>query len=151
MSNKIKNIILDFGGVIINIDHHKVENAFRELGMADFETMFNKAIQSNLFKNLETGKITPDEFRNSIREISGLNVSDRKLDETWNLIINDYPPHRIELLNHVCPPTRAPDDGDGPVAQGPHVRQSAGLKERRHQKKVGARVVEGLRSNLPRI
>ncbi len=58
MSKQIKNIIFDFGGVIINISHSEVENAFRNLGLQNFDELFNKAIQSDLFKKLETGKIS---------------------------------------------------------------------------------------------
>lgn len=98
---KIKNIIFDFGGVILNIHHKRVENAFKDLGLTNFEELFNQAQQSSLFQDLEKGTITDAFFRNSIRELTGLVVSDEVLDETWNQIIGDYPPHRIELLKRI--------------------------------------------------
>lgn len=94
----IKNIIFDFGGVIFNIDHKKVETAFRNLGLDNFEELFNQASQSSLFRDFEVGELEPGEFREKLRELSGLNVSDEILDQTWNEILCDYPPHRIELL-----------------------------------------------------
>jgi putative hydrolase of the HAD superfamily len=78
-----------------------VENAFKELGLTNFEDLFNQASQTSLFQDLEKGSITEDYFRNSIRKITGLNMSDDKLDYTWNQIIGDYPPHRIELLKNI--------------------------------------------------
>ena len=99
MDLSIKNIILDFGGVIFNIDHKKVEDAYRKLGMDNFEVLFSQASQSELFQNFEKGQISPDQFRSELRRISGLNVSDNILDNTWNKILCDYPPHRIKLLN----------------------------------------------------
>lgn len=98
---KIKNIIFDFGGVILNINHKKVENAFKDLGLTNFEELFNQASQSSLFQDLEKGNITEDYFRNSIKKLTGLAVSDNELDSTWNQIICDYPPHRIELLKSI--------------------------------------------------
>jgi len=97
----VKNIIFDFGGVIFNISHEKVENAYRKLGMDNFELLFNKATQDDLFRNFEKGEITPDEFRKQLREISGLQVDDVTLDSTWNEILCDYPPHRITLLKEM--------------------------------------------------
>ncbi|MCD4664059.1 MAG: HAD family phosphatase [Bacteroidales bacterium] len=94
----IKNIIFDFGGVILNIHHDRVEAAFRELGVKNFEFLFSQAVQSDLFKNFETGSITPAQFRTEIREMSGLAIDDFTIDITWNKIIGDYPAHRINLL-----------------------------------------------------
>ncbi len=99
--NTIKNILFDFGGVIINIDHQRVEKAFKDIGVDDFDILYSKAKQSHLFINLEKGLIEPGEFRNGLREISGLNVADEILDSTWNEIIGDYPPERIELLKNI--------------------------------------------------
>jgi putative hydrolase of the HAD superfamily len=97
----IKNIIFDFGGVIINIDHEKVENAFKKLGLHDFDRLFSQATQSELFQKLETGRMDEAEFRNEIRKMTGLTIDDNTLDHTWNQIIGDYPPHRIELLKQI--------------------------------------------------
>ncbi|MCD4683153.1 MAG: HAD family phosphatase [Bacteroidales bacterium] len=101
MSGQIKNIIFDFGGVIINISHRNVENAFRNLEVHNFEELFNKAIQSELFQKLETGQITDNEFRDTLRTLTGIDVPDEKLDDTWNQIIGDYRPQRIDLLKTI--------------------------------------------------
>ncbi len=99
--SEIKNIIFDFGGVIINISHQRVENAFKSLGVSNFESLFNQATQSELFQQFETGEISPSQFRDRVRELTHLKISDEKLDEAWNEIIGDYPPDRIELLNQI--------------------------------------------------
>lgn len=97
----IKSIILDFGGVIINISHQRVEAAFKALGVSNFETLFNKATQSDLFQRFEKGEITAPEFRDNIRTLTHLNITDEKLDEAWNQIIGDYPYSRINLLHQI--------------------------------------------------
>ncbi len=101
MSGQIKNIIFDFGGVIIDISHSNVEKAFRNLGAHNFEELFSKAIQSELFQKLETGQITDSEFRDTLRTLTGIDVSDEILDDTWNQIIGDYHPPRIDLLRTI--------------------------------------------------
>lgn len=95
---QIKNIIFDFGGVIIDIHHKRVENAFKDLGVVNFEELFSQAVQSDLFRNFETGNIPPEQFRNELRELCGLDMNDIIIDKTWNAIIGIYPPHRIQLL-----------------------------------------------------
>ena len=101
MTDSVKNIIFDFGGVIFNIDHKKVEKAYRKLGMDNFEALFNQASQSELFQEFEKGKISPAHFRAELKTITGLKVSDKILDDTWNQVLCDYPPHRIELLKGI--------------------------------------------------
>lgn len=95
---EIRNIIFDFGGVIINIHHDEVEKAFNELGITDFDKLFNKATQTDIFKKLEIGAISPELFRNTLRKIIGIEIRDQDMDKAWNRIIGNYPPHRIELL-----------------------------------------------------
>jgi putative hydrolase of the HAD superfamily len=97
----IKNIIFDFGGVILNINHKKLEEAFKSLGIPDFEHLFNQASQSELFQQFEVGKISPREFRMGVRSLTGLNITDDTFDNTWNKIINDFPARRINLLRQI--------------------------------------------------
>lgn len=94
----IRNIIFDFGGVILNISHQELEDAFRSLGVNDFERLFNQAQQADLFQKFEIGALSEMEFRQAVRDLTGLNVSDSVLDSAWNRIIGDYPPDRIDLL-----------------------------------------------------
>jgi glucose-1-phosphatase len=101
MPTVIKNIVFDFGGVILNIDHHRVELAFERLGIRDFEQLYNQASQSELFIALEKGEKTSAEFRDELRKQMGFNLSDATIDHTWNEIICDYPPERIQLLKEI--------------------------------------------------
>lgn len=101
MSSKIKNILFDFGGVILNIHHARVEKAFAGLSVKNFELLFNQATQSNLFQDFEKGLLSPGDFRQCLREFTMLNISDKILDDTWNEILGDYPKPRIELLKEL--------------------------------------------------
>lgn len=61
MSN-LKNIIFDLGGVLLNIDINKTEQAFINLGFADFHHMYNQHAANELFAALETGSVSTEEF-----------------------------------------------------------------------------------------
>ena len=65
---KIKNIIFDLGGVIINISFQRSLNAFKKLGFNDFDIIYSQIKQTHLFDLLETGKIPPQAFCNELRK-----------------------------------------------------------------------------------
>ncbi|MDR1199520.1 MAG: HAD family phosphatase [Prevotellaceae bacterium] len=99
----IHNIIFDLGGVIINVDYHKTESAFKNLGISDFEKVFSQAQQSRIVDKLETGYISPAEFRESLRKLCGFSISDITIDNAWNAMILDFPTDRITVLDRLRP------------------------------------------------
>lgn len=97
----IKNIIFDLGGVILNIDYHLTIDAFKKLGFDNFDDVFTQAKQTGIFDNLDKGIITPQEFRDGVRELSGKPFSDQQIDDAWNAMLLDFPVHRLEILEKV--------------------------------------------------
>lgn len=97
----IKNIIFDLGGVLLNINYQSTAKAFEKLGIQNFELLYSQAMQSTLFDDLEIGAISPEEFRNTIRLKSGLNLSDTDINNAWNAMLLDLPKSRIDLLMKV--------------------------------------------------
>ena len=67
----IKNIVFDFGGVIVDIDRDKAVQAFIKLGLADADTRLDKYHQTGNFQELEEGKLSADEFRKQLRYLCG--------------------------------------------------------------------------------
>jgi putative hydrolase of the HAD superfamily len=98
---KIKTIIFDFGGVIINIDYRYTIQAFVDLGIQDFETRYFELKDSLFFDGMETGMITPVEFRKRIRGMSDLTLTDEQIDHAWNAILLDLPKQNIEFLEQL--------------------------------------------------
>ncbi|MDR0363874.1 MAG: HAD family phosphatase [Bacteroidales bacterium] len=97
----LKNIIFDFGGVIINIDYHRIAKAFSLLGIKNFNEIFSQAAQSDLIDRLELGAISPKDFRNEIRRLARQELSDETIDRSMNAILLDLPAERIELLQNL--------------------------------------------------
>jgi len=98
---KIKNIIFDWGGVISNIDYRKTVEAFTKLGLTDFDLVYNQLKQTTLFDDLETGSITPEDFRYEIRAMLPEGVGDEDIDTAWTAMLLDLPEERISLLEQV--------------------------------------------------
>ncbi len=94
----IKNIIFDLGGVILNIDFNRAAEAFKDLGVKNFSSLYSRAIQSNLFIDLELGVISDKDFYAAIRKLSGISISDEDIKMAWNKLILDFPKNRLDLL-----------------------------------------------------
>ncbi len=95
---QFKQIIFDFGGVIINIDYQATINAFEELGISDFDAMYSQAAQSDLFDAIETGRISPQHFINGLLEYLPKRVTPNQAVHAWNAMILDIPRERIDFL-----------------------------------------------------
>lgn len=95
---KIKNIIFDFGGVICNIDVTLTERAFQNLGLQRFDKKKAVTDTVGLFEQFETGRISPDDFRDKIRSHFGFALPNAVIDEAWNALLLDIPPERITIL-----------------------------------------------------
>jgi putative hydrolase of the HAD superfamily len=94
----VKNIIFDYGGVIINIDFKLTINAFKELGFLNVEECVFQSKGSDLLVKMEKGHISIKEFRTEIRNISKLNLTDVQIDFAWNALLLDMPVKRINLI-----------------------------------------------------
>lgn len=97
----IKNIIFDLGGVILNIDYQLPVKAFKELGLENFEQWYSQKSQNDLFDRLETGRISPGEFRNEVKKYLSTHATDQQIDAAWNAILLDLPIERIKLLQAI--------------------------------------------------
>lgn len=94
----IKNIIFDFGGVIYDIDHNRTKEAFANLGITNFEELYGHAVQTRLFEYFEIGKISPSDFRETIRKHLPKNTTDQEIDFAWNALLIGFKTERLELL-----------------------------------------------------
>jgi len=97
--DKISNIILDFGGVIYQIDHYKQIEAFKSLGVSDFEMLYSQAMQSPLFAEFECGRISPDKLLEEVAGMLGKNVvSKKQVYDAWNSILVGFSDKTVRLL-----------------------------------------------------
>ncbi len=97
MSN-IKNLILDLGGVVLDVDYHKMVDTFKSYNIPDFDKHFTQAQQADIIDRFEEGKCTIEEFRNGIRDLVGVNLTDKQIDDAWFSMILELPEERIQLI-----------------------------------------------------
>lgn len=95
---EVKNLILDLGGVLLNLDYKKTKQAFADLGIADFDAHYTQFKGSPLFDELETGKVSPAAFYDAMRAGTGLALADAEIEKAWNAMLLDFPSERLALL-----------------------------------------------------
>lgn len=94
----IKNLLIDFGGVLIDLDRQRCIENFRHLGLDNVEEQLGLYSQQGFFMQQERGLISSAEFRDGIRELTGKPATDAQIDAAWNSFLLDIPKHKLDLL-----------------------------------------------------
>jgi putative hydrolase of the HAD superfamily len=104
-STSIKNIIFDFGGVICDLEISRSVEKFKAFGPPKAEFSGNKEEQDRQFELLvstyETGPITSQQFRESIRNHYQSPPTDQAIDDAWNALLAGIPEPRIRMLEEL--------------------------------------------------
>lgn len=91
-------LIFDLGGVILNLDYQRTQQAFEALGLTQFQTMYNQAAQSGLFDAFETGACSTPYFINALLRFLPAGTSPNQVVAAWNAMILDFPEENLRLL-----------------------------------------------------
>lgn len=91
----IKNIILDFGDVLINLDKPATARAMLPYGFSGITPSLDQ-----LFKDYEKGLLVSSEFLDEVS--SHFPDANREyLIQAWNAILLDFPEERLQFLEHL--------------------------------------------------
>lgn len=99
--SRIRHLLFDLGGVIINLEVPRTHQALGRLAGRDAVEMARQAKETDLFSRYETGACTDEEFRRGLRAFLGTDAPDAQLDAAWNAMLLDLPPARVELLGQL--------------------------------------------------
>ena len=95
----MKNIIFDFGCVLVGLDKQRCVNAFRAIGAGDVAVYVDECRQEDLFHDLETGKTDVAEFCDEVRRKSHLcHATDSEICHAWNMLLTGIPTERLQRL-----------------------------------------------------
>ena len=92
----IKNIILDFGDVLINLDKPATAKAMVQHGF----TEITPALEV-LFQDYEKGFLSTSHFLDEVASHFP-NANRDYLIEAWNSILLDFPEHRLEFIEQLA-------------------------------------------------
>lgn len=95
----INNIIFDLGNVIIDLDMAATDSAFKKLCANNYHTIMAKLKEEFFFEKYETGKISTNEFVQTLKSMVGKEVSDKTIIDAWNAMLLTIPDVRYDILN----------------------------------------------------
>lgn len=98
MESKIKNLIIDLGVVLLDLDSERCYNKFREYGITNIDKLVGSSYKAGIFNELEKGLITAETFRAELRHLTGKALTDQQIDTAWNSFLMDIPAYKLDLL-----------------------------------------------------
>ena len=100
MSNlaSIKNIIFDLGGVLLDLNYQATIDAFVEIGIRDFSSLYSQKEQKQIFDDFETGKINSNQFISSIQNLTQKYISKEEIITAWNAMLLEINPKKLDYL-----------------------------------------------------
>ncbi len=94
----IRNIILDLGGVVVDLDVGLTVREFADLGLTGLDKPDIVMARYPFFRDYETGRINTGEFLACIQEILEGETETEKIIRAWNAMILDTRADTLRLL-----------------------------------------------------
>ena len=101
MDKKIRNIVFDLGGVLVDLDFKAAINGLQKVGFANVKEQLQAFDCEGIFQKFELGEMSADEFRSAIRENSTVSLTDEEVDGLWNAMLLEVPREKLELILHL--------------------------------------------------
>ncbi len=95
---KVKALLFDLGGVIVDLDYKKTANAFENIGLQNAEKAYSQFHQTDLFNLFETGHISSEEFLAEIQNEITNQVSLSEITKAWNSMIIGFQHSKLEKI-----------------------------------------------------
>lgn len=99
--NNISTLIFDLGGVIVDLDLPKCIQNFKDLGLENIEQYLSNFGQKDFFMQFEKGQIGIPVFRDEIRKLAGIELTDAQIDKAWCSFLTQIPVEKLHLLSEL--------------------------------------------------
>lgn len=99
---KIKAIVFDAGGVLLNLDLEKCKAAFKEiLGYNKIDELLDPCHQKGIYGDMEEGKISAEEFRTQVLAESRPGSTPEMVDRCMAALLTDIDKEKADYLNRL--------------------------------------------------
>lgn len=94
----IKNILFDFGGVIVDLDRSAAVTAFEKIGVKDADDMLSAYQQNGFFLHIEDGSLDGPQFCKKLAEHIGKPVREADVAAAWCAFVEGVPQYKLDAL-----------------------------------------------------
>lgn len=101
MNKKIKNVVFDMGGILIDIDRMSCVQSFQKLGFKEIENYIGDFKQTAVFLDLEEGKVTENEFYLFIKNNFLPSRSENEIKNAWLSFLSEISDYKLNKLIHL--------------------------------------------------
>ena len=98
MTGSIRNIVFDWGGVLLDLDIAGCARAFEEAGVRDVPGLLSAAGGKGFLHAYECGDISTSAFREEVRRACGMPLADGDIDRLWCRQVLSIPQEKLQLL-----------------------------------------------------
>ena len=94
----IKNLIFDFGGILLDLDFKATDDGFKDIFKIQFENRLYPAPYSSILDQYEMGLFSEGSYMHRLQRTVTHVVTERQILDAWNAMLITLP---IERLNFV--------------------------------------------------
>lgn len=99
MFKNVKNLLFDFGGVIINLKKERAVERFKEIGVADIDNYLTSYRHHGIFLDYELGVLDRPQFTEALRKLTGNEkISEADVDYAWQGFLDGIPEYKFQML-----------------------------------------------------
>lgn len=100
-NKKIKALIFDLGGVIVDLDWQLCVDNFKKIGINEMENLLSTTMQKDFVLDYELGNISSEKFREKLRQYTQNPVTDKELNYAWQSLLIKVPQEKLALLKEL--------------------------------------------------
>jgi len=103
MEKKIKAVVFDMGGVLVDLDLEACTEAFLEiLGYERITEILDPCHQKGIYGEMEAGRLTADEFRTAVLRESRPGARPQDVDRCMEALLTGITPDKVDLLRSLA-------------------------------------------------
>jgi len=96
--NKLKNVVLDLGGVLVDIDPQKTLDAMMNLIDPKISLKPDWSELNNVVYAMEVGQWSQEEFILKMKEVCKPNVTEAEIMDAWCDMLLHFPSQRVDMI-----------------------------------------------------
>lgn len=95
---QVKNIAFDLGGVVLALSYEQAVRRFEEIGLRNARQHLDAFEQKGIFGDLESGRITAEDFRRELSLLTGRELTDEACYQAWHGYVDYVPKRNLEAI-----------------------------------------------------